>query len=73
MLALTLAALAVGARQLRGIDQHQADRCQPIATRIKVGVIFGVFKAGMPLGGLLAGGEPRGRWVMWPGTPAERC
>ncbi len=54
MLALTLAALAVGFGNFGasiGIGMSGAT----VATRVRVGIIFGVFEAGMPLVGLLAG------------------
>ena len=54
MLALILAALAVGLGNFGasiGIGVSGAT----LATRVRVGLIFGVFEAGMPLVGLLAG------------------
>jgi manganese efflux pump family protein len=54
VLALTLAALAVGFGNFGasiGIGMSGAT----MATRVRVGLIFGVFEAGMPLVGLLAG------------------
>ena len=54
MLALTIAALAVGFGNFGasiGIGVSGAT----LGTRIRVGLIFGVFEAGMPLVGLLAG------------------
>ena len=54
MLALTLAALAVGFGNFAasiGIGMSGATA----ATRVRVGLIFGVFEAGMPLVGLVAG------------------
>lgn len=54
MLALTLAALAVGFGNFGasiGIGMAGATA----ATRVRVGLIFGVFEAGMPLVGLVAG------------------
>lgn len=54
MLALTLAALAVGLGNF-GASISIGLAGATIATRIKVGVVFGVFEAGMPLVGMLAG------------------
>ena len=54
MLALTLVALSVGLSNLAaaiGIGVGGVDR----ATRLRVGIIFGVFEAGMPIVGLLIG------------------
>jgi putative Mn2+ efflux pump MntP len=54
VLALIIAALAVGFGNFGasiGIGMAGAT----IATRVKVGIVFGVFEAGMPLVGLLAG------------------
>jgi manganese efflux pump family protein len=54
VLALTIAALAVGFGNFGasiGVGMSGAT----IATRVRVGLIFGVFEAGMPLVGLLAG------------------
>ena len=54
MLALILAALAVGLGNFGasvGIGMSGATK----ATRVRVGIVFGVFEAGMPLVGLLAG------------------
>ena len=47
MLALTLAALAVGLGNFGGIG-HIGLAGASIATRIKVGAVFGVFEAGLP-------------------------
>ncbi len=54
MLALTLVALSVGLSNLAaaiGIGAGGVDR----ATRLRVGVVFGLFEAGMPIVGLLVG------------------
>ena len=54
MLALTLVALSVGLSNLPaaiGIGIGGVDR----RTRLRVGIIFGVFEAGMPVVGLLIG------------------
>ncbi|MGI9006197.1 MAG: manganese efflux pump MntP [Streptosporangiaceae bacterium] len=54
MLALTLVALSVGLSNLAaaiGIGAGGVDR----ATRLRVGIIFGLFEAGMPIAGLLLG------------------
>ena len=72
MLALTIAALAVGFGNFGasiGIGVSGAT----MGTRIRVGIIFGIFEAGMPLVGLLAGRVSRRRLAACPAMPAERC
>ena len=54
MLALMLAALAVGLGNF-GASVSIGLSGAAMATRIKVGAVFVVFEAGMPLAGLLAG------------------
>ena len=54
MLALMLAALAVGLGNF-GASISIGLSGITLATRIKVGIVFAVFEAGMPLAGLLAG------------------
>lgn len=54
MLALTLAALAVGIGNF-GASISIGLSGAGLAARVKMGVVFGIFEAGMPLAGLLAG------------------
>lgn len=54
MLALLLAAIAVGLGNF-GASISIGLSGTTRATRIRVGVVFGIFEAGMPLAGLLAG------------------
>ena len=72
MLALTLAALAVGLGNF-GASISIGLAGATIATRIKVGVVFGVFEAGMPLVGLLAGRGAAQALGGMAAMPAERC
>jgi putative Mn2+ efflux pump MntP len=72
VLTLILAALAVGLGNFGasvGIGMSGANK----ATRIRVGLVFGVFEAGMPLVGLLAGrGSVAGSYSRHSGPVAGR-
>ncbi len=70
MIALLLAGVAVGLSNLAasiGIGVAGVN----VRTRIRVGVVFGVFEAGMPIVGLLVGRQTAtdlGQAVRWPGA-----